>query len=135
MLSGSKGSITYAPTTSRRTLNTRTGRRPSNNFYIRVATNHCGKIPHCLLVLDASTDEALNAIYVAHAMLRQGYPVRVAFVLMIPLLMKASGTSSMKFRTSTSSVVELPDPSPSGPRSPPRVRYEARAGSEDGLGL
>ena len=27
------------------------------------------------------TDEALNAIYVAHAMLRQGYPVRVAFVL------------------------------------------------------
>ena len=34
-----------------------------------------------LLVLDASTDEALNAIYVAHAMLRQGYPVRIAFVL------------------------------------------------------
>jgi len=33
------------------------------------------------LVLDASTDEALNAVYVAHAMLRQGYPVRVAFVL------------------------------------------------------
>jgi ribonucleotide monophosphatase NagD (HAD superfamily) len=32
-------------------------------------------------VLDASTDEALNAVYVAHAMLRQGYPVRIAFVL------------------------------------------------------
>ena len=82
MLSGSKGSITYAnnlekdpeykdwPPSVQQLL------YPSWQL-TTVAKN----LYTALLVLDASTDEALNAIYVAHAMLRQGYPVRVAFVL------------------------------------------------------
>ena len=82
LLSGSKGSITYAnnlekdpeykdwPPSVQQLL------YPSWQL-TTVAKN----LYTALLVLDASTDEALNAIYVAHAMLRQGYPVRVAFVL------------------------------------------------------
>ena len=81
-MSGSKGSITYAnnlekdpeykdwPPSVQQLL------YPSWQL-TTVAKN----LYTALLVLDASTDEALNAIYVAHAMLRQGYPVRVAFVL------------------------------------------------------
>ena len=87
-----------------------------------------------LLVLDASTDEALNAIYVAHAMLRQGYPVRVAFVLGDASL--SDEASGDVFSDEVQDVDEAAGHRglqyapgvPSGPRSPPRVRWRSSRG-------
>ena len=82
LLSGSKGSITYANNLEKDPEYKEWPPSVQQLLYPSWQLTTVAKnLYTALLVLDASTDEALNAIYVAHAMLRQGYPVRVAFVL------------------------------------------------------
>ena len=82
LLSGSKGSITYANNLEKDAEYKDWPPSVQQLLYPSWQLTTVSKnLYTALLVLDASTDEALNAVYVAHAMLRQGYPVRVAFVL------------------------------------------------------
>jgi UDP-glucose:glycoprotein glucosyltransferase len=82
LLSGSKGSITYANNLEKDPEYKEWPPSVQQLLYPSWQLTAVAKnLYTALLVLDASTDEALNAVYVAHAMLRQGYPVRVAFVL------------------------------------------------------
>ena len=82
LLSGSKGAVTYANNLEKDEDYKEWPPSVQQLLYPSWQLTTVAKnLYTALLVLDGSFDEALNAVYVAHAMLRQGYPVRVAFVL------------------------------------------------------
>ena len=140
LLSGSKGSITYANNLEKDPEYKDWPPSVQQLLYPSWQLTTIGKnLYTALLVLDASTDEALNAVYVAHAMLRQGYPVRVAFVL---------GDASLSDEASGDVFSdEVQDVDEAAGHRTIRSEFhgdpgrrgvfvgEARAGSEDGVGL
>ncbi|KAK7235953.1 UDP-glucose:glycoprotein glucosyltransferase [Aureococcus anophagefferens] len=82
LLSGSKGAVCYANNLEKDAMYKRW---PSNVDQLLYPSWNLASIAKNLYTavffLDASTVEALEAVHIASLMMRQGYPVRVAFVL------------------------------------------------------
>ena len=82
LLSGSKNAVTYANNLEKDPMYKRWPRTVEQLLYPSWQLTSVAKnLYTAVFFLDASTDDALQAIHIASLMMRQGYPVRVAFVL------------------------------------------------------